>query len=473
MWKNYICTASIDETLALLSENKGKAKLISGGTDLVLELERGLYPQNELLIDVSRIAGLDEISLDTAGVVHLGAMVTHSHVVGSRVVQEATPLLVQACLSVGSPQIRNRGTLVGNVVTGSPANDTISPLIALDASLKLQSRAGTRLVRLAEFYTGVRKTVLQPDEMVVEIFFKRLEKNQKSLFKKYALRKAQAISLVNASILLTLKGEVVEQAAITLGSVTPTIIHARNAESALIGKKLDEKTALEAAECVKLDISPISDIRSSSDYRKKIAALLIKRGLEELSDGTQEKSIQSDPVLLWGESAPNKEKLQNSTSGKTEKKTIDTILNGMPYHFENGQEKTLLHLIREEAGLVGTKEGCSEGECGACTVFMDGVAVMSCLVPAPRANGATIVTIEGIADGQKLHPVQQAFINEGAVQCGYCTPGFVMSAVKLFEEKKNPDIDEIKMAITGNLCRCTGYYKIVKAIESVAQEEGQ
>ncbi len=470
MWKNYICTSSIDETLALLTENKGKAKLISGGTDLVLELEKGLYPQNELLIDVSRISGLDEIRLDEDDIIHIGAMATHNHVVNSKIIREYAPLLAQACLSVGSPQIRNRGTVVGNLVTASPANDTISPLMALDASLLIKSASSLRTVRLADFYTDVRKTILQPDEMVIEVFFKKLESNQKSSFSKYALRKAQAISLVNASIILTMNDEVVSEASITLGSVTPVIVHAKKAEEALVGKKINEIIASEIADLVKQDISPISDIRSSADYRKKISVLIVRRGLEQIANKDQALTLHSDPVLLWGNSSPNKEKITETRESGSN--AINTIINGKVYHFETGQNKTLLHLLREEAGLVGSKEGCSEGECGACTVYLDGVAVMSCLVPAPRADGASIVTIEGIADGQKLHPVQKAFIDEGAVQCGYCTPGFVMSAVKLFEEKQNPDIDEIKLAITGNLCRCTGYYKIVKAIESVAQKEG-
>lgn len=151
-------------------------------------------------------------------------------------------------------------------------------------------------------------------------------------------------------------------------------------------------------------------------------------------------------------------------------KRAEFIVNGQKHEVEIHEELRLLDLIRNTLKLTGTKEGCGEGECGACTVIMDGQVVNSCMVMAFQAEGKEITTIESLdRDDGMLHPIQQAFLNEGAVQCGFCTPGMVLSAKALLDKTSNPSEDEIREAISGNLCRCTGYNKIVEAIERAAE----
>lgn len=155
------------------------------------------------------------------------------------------------------------------------------------------------------------------------------------------------------------------------------------------------------------------------------------------------------------------------------KQEVKITVNGDLYHLLVEPNQTLLDVIRDEIGLTGTKSGCEMGECGACTVLLNGKPVNSCLVLAHEADGQEVKTIESMAKGEKLHPVQAAFVKHGAIQCGYCTPGMVMSSSALLEKNPKADIDEIKKGLRGNLCRCTGYVKIIKAVEAARDGEGK
>ena len=153
------------------------------------------------------------------------------------------------------------------------------------------------------------------------------------------------------------------------------------------------------------------------------------------------------------------------------KQKLDITVNGVKRSLKIAPNLRLLDLLRDELGLTGTKEGCGIGECGACTVLLDGQAVNSCLVLAGQCAGRQVLTIEGLSDGEKLHPLQQAFLDHGAVQCGFCTPGMILSAAALLRDNPSPSEEEIRVAISGNLCRCTGYTQIIEAVQSAAGKD--
>lgn len=478
LWDIYYTATSLDDAVAILGEHGERARIMAGGTDLIIEIQNGTRAP-EVVVDVTRVGGLDRLHQDDDGMIHLGPMVTHAQVAASPLLQTHALPLAQACWWVGAPALRNRGTVAGNLVTASPANDTITALQALDARLTLTSTRGSREVAIGDFYEGVRRTVMEPDELLTDIAFPALTEAQPGIYLKIGLRRILAIAVTNVTVVVTLdqngatdQAPMVTDARIALGSVAPTIVRAREAEAALVGGPLtDERIAQTAARATE-EARPIDDVRGSAWYRSEEVEALVRRALETIRSGDLRMGMPEPDAMvkLWGKtrrwprlSGPT---IAHHTDGD---EPIQTVVNGENVTVQGANGKTLLRMLREDLGLTGSKTGCEEGECGSCTVWLDGIATLACLTPAPRAHGARIETIEGLAPEGELHPVQAAFVEEDAVQCGYCTPGFVMSAAKLLEEFPSPDRDQIKTALSGNLCRCTGYYKIITAVEKAAR----
>lgn len=472
---------NLGDALAILADRSG-ALPVAGGTDLLLDLHRGGPGEPVELLDLTNVDGLSDIS-STSDCITLGATVTHNQVVRSADIRGSALPLAQACLEVASPQLRNRATVAGNIITASPANDTISALMALDSIVTLAHLDGdgsvvTRDVAIDDFFTGFRTTVIEPGELLTAINVPRLSAHCRGMWVKLGMRRAQAISVIHMAIVISIDDDgIVAGARIAAGSVAPRVVLLPTVAAALIGNQLDDSTIAAAALAASDAIDPIDDVRATADYRKQTIKTVTSRTLAALRDNRQAEMWPAEPPCLTDTGWMSSDR--SSPTQVDESTPISVTVNGTTITAAGAASRNLLDWLRDQAAsepeagpLTGTKEGCAEGECGACTVMLDGQAVMSCLVPAAQAAGGEVTTVEGLADDSELHPLQQAFIDDFAVQCGFCIPGFLVSGTALIDEVNRPDDEQIKLALSGNICRCTGYYPIMDAVRNAADSEG-
>jgi len=280
----YLIPKNLEEVFRAVEKMKGLAKFIAGCTN-VIPYMRAEMISPELLIDLSSLEGLNYIREEN-GAIAIGALTTISEVVASEIIQNQIPILFSAASRLGSSLTRNRATIGGNLADASPAADMAPPLLALEASVHTRCGGeGGREISLDQFFLGPNKTVLAEDEIITQITFLKPKDSEKGSYIKLGLRNSMAISVVSIAVMLEMEGKVCQKARVALGAVAPTPIRACRVEKNLEGRKIDQEIIQECSAVVKDEISPISDIRSSAEYRRLATSVLFKRAIQEVLKG--------------------------------------------------------------------------------------------------------------------------------------------------------------------------------------------
>jgi len=478
----YYRPATLGHTLDLLAEFGARATVVAGGQDVVPRMNQGSL-QPDVLIDISALDDLRDITQD-AGRVTIGSLVAHREL--ERVSPGGTGLglLAQAAGQIGGGvQVRNRGTIGGAVCAGDPAYDYPACLVALDAQLRLASARGERIVPASEFFRGARDVDRRPDELLTGIVVPAQAPGAAFVYRKLKFTNG-CYGIVAAACALALSpGGDVTVVRLAIGGATAAPVRLRSVELLLTGLRpahgrVADETLAAAAEYAERAIEePLTDVMADGDYRRAMAGVMARRALADaLAKAVTRAETGSDEPPSTEPCAANGTARQTPQAYVRREPAlaggsvpVRFVVNGERRGTEVDPRAPLVYVLREAFGLTGTRFGCLTGHCGACTVMLNGRAVKACTMLAASADGAEVRTIEGLADGARLHPLQQAFWDHFGFQCGYCTPGMIMTAVELLAARPRPDDEEIRAGLAGNLCRCTGYQGIVRAIRAAAE----
>jgi len=482
----YLRPTSLKEALAMLKEHPD-TRILAGGTNVLVDMKLEQQAQPAKVMDITHIPGLAGIAEESSGV-RIGAATPIRALATSNLLWTSYTALAEAAAAFGSTQIAMRGTLGGNICNGSPASDTVPALLVLGAEAILAGPTGERVVPLGDLLSGPGKVRLRDGEILTAVRLPKSVGQAGSAFLKIGRVRAD-LAKVNVAVRLT-RDEAgrCASARIELGSVGPTVLRARKSELLLTKETMAAGRPLAAAEAAANDIQPIDDVRSTAEYRRRVAVALVHDGIQmawtrcsggaavavALASGKGTTEVkptltgereQAAPAPRGEQARPVLQGLPSLEVDADESVVISLTVNGEEMEIDVAPNELLLNVLRERLELTGSKYGCGIGECGACTVWLDGQPALGCLVLAVAADGADVRTIEGLAapDGT-LDALQQAFIDEDAFQCGYCTPGMLMMSKKLLEEIPQPTEDEIREYLRGNHCRCTGYVSIVRAV---------
>jgi carbon-monoxide dehydrogenase medium subunit len=463
----YYEPTSLEQAIQILERYEGQARLLSGGTDLFvhMKIERS---KPEAVINLNRIPDLDRIQAGELTLT-IGARAPILSIERAPHVQEYYQALAEACASFSTTQIQIMGTLGGNLGNGSPASDSAPALIAFNAQIELTGPQGARRLPLEDFFTGPGKTVLGKNEVITSVTLPLPAAHTGSAFLKNS-RVAADIAKASAAVVLVRDHEHVHDCRIALGSVAPTPMRARQAEALLEGQVFSKELAEVVAEAAAQEITPIDDVRSTSWYRRDVVRVMVYDALLAAWQRAAHAPYGRWAVAEFNNPFAPAQDTQPMHLEANQRAWIELTVNDRKHALWVAPNDLLLNVLREQLQLTGTKYGCGIGECSACTVHIDGQPALACLVLAIAANGKEVRTIEGLQSPEgELDPIQEAFIDYAAYQCGYCTPGMLMTAKSLLNENPHPSENDVRRYLRGNICRCTGYANIVRAVLSVAE----
>ncbi|MGC9398745.1 MAG: FAD binding domain-containing protein [Anaerolineae bacterium] len=475
----YCRAKSVDEALALHNEPNVCSRLLAGGTDFMIQLRRGEFTCDRI-VDVGQIPELRRIEWRDDEL-FIGANVTFGMLLAHPLIREHAPLLVQMAAEAGAVQLRNMGTIGGNIANAALAADSLPALIALDALAEVVGLQGKRETPLDKLITGPGRHTLQPGEIITGFHFRPPE--GRSVFLKVGRRNALNIARLSMSAVGRLDdaGRIAEVRLVP-GAALRHTRRVTEVEERLLGRRPESALFEAAGRQMAALMIEISGRRWSTDYKEPVIVTLTRRALAYVFAADAEAADAQRLVLMEHLHRPPEETVAAQPPEPAQQVHTRIVHEGPPQCLSftlNGEEVSaevpvglsLLTVLRDTFGALSAKEGCNSGECGACTVLLDDEAVLSCLTLAHQADGRRVVTVEGMRgpDGG-LTDLQQAFIDHGAVQCGICIPGMLLSAEALLARNLRPTREEIRYAIAGNLCRCTGYRQIVDAIEATAAQ---
>jgi CO/xanthine dehydrogenase FAD-binding subunit/aerobic-type carbon monoxide dehydrogenase small subunit (CoxS/CutS family) len=467
----YFAPDTLESALEILAHHGRDAKLLAGGQSLIPAMNFRLTAP-AMLVDLNRIPGLSGIEPGPEGGIRVGALTRQAQAEHHPLVQERAPLLHETLPFIAHPQIRNRGTIGGSLAHADPAAELPVIALALNARFKAVNPRGERWIEAPDFFQFMFTTALEPGEILTEIEFPAMPDGAGWAFVEFA-RRLGDYALAGVAVVVTVDDHgVCSSAKIVYLNLGDKALDSPQAALALVGSPPTEATFTAAAEAAQADLDPAGSVHGSPAYQRHLAKVLTKRALrkafertnqytgkatnQQTNHSTNQQNYQSLPLPISNIQSP-----------------ISLTINHTPYQKTIPPRLLLSDFLRHEVGLTGTHVGCEHGVCGACTVLMDGHPVRSCLTFAVQAHGHEITTVEGLAPSpDQLHPLQQGFWEKHGLQCGFCTPGILMTLVPFLEQNPHPTEDEIRHALAGNLCRCTGYQHIVEAVQYAAEVIG-